>query len=459
MDVTVTDQISSLTGLSVKLVTATRTEILNKLNQVYDHDGISVATAGRTGGEEESTPWDGIEEFGPASTVDHAPAMAEAQNAVQLIERVLRDAVDKGATDVHIDPGEKDSIFRFRIDGLLREECSVPMEMHPGVLSRIKIMSNLNIAESRVPQDGKASFSFGSKEVNLRVSTFPTIRGERLVIRILDKDQLNIGLDRLGFSPVTLEAFREVIAKPRGIILVTGPTGSGKTTTLYSALGYFNSEEQNIITIEDPVEYDLPGIAQSQVNLRAGITFSSGLRAMLRQDPDVVLIGEIRDKETMEIALRGALTGHLVLGTLHTNDAVGSIPRLLDMGAEPFLLSSSLLAVLAQRLVRLICPRCKVPYQPKPGLRKLLGVEEEVLFYKGKGCTSCDYTGYKGRVGIFELLQTDDRLRQLINGPADSASLQKAARAAGMETMSEDGLRKAIAGATTLEEVLRATAV
>jgi len=340
----------------------------------------------------------------------------------------------------------------------LRQGPDIPKELQGAVTARIKVMSSLDIAENRLPQDGRIDFQFGGRQIDIRVSTFPTIRGENLVLRILDRGKLVLGLEQLGYSPDHLTLFKRVLQSPNGIILVSGPTGSGKTTTLYSALSYLNSEERNIITIEDPVEYEIPGIRQSQINVKAGLTFATGLRHILRQDPDVIMVGEMRDEETVDVAVRSALTGHLVFSTLHTNDAAGAIPRLTDMGAAPFLLASALVMIVGQRLVRSICVGCKEEAEADPVLLRRLGLEakdDQLKFYRGKGCDKCGMTGYRGRIGIFELLRVTPEMTPLILERADSGSLQRAARAQGMRTMLEDGIRKALRGTTTLEEVAR----
>jgi type IV pilus assembly protein PilB len=316
----------------------------------------------------------------------------------------------------------------------------------------------MNISESRLPQDGKIVFTSDGRSFDLRVSTFPTIHGENIVIRLLDKGRLLVGLEQLGFSAHALHIFGEAIQRPNGIILVTGPTGSGKTTTLYAALSLLNTGDKHIITLEDPVEYELKGIRQSQINLRAGLTFASGLRAIMRQDPDIILVGEIRDGETVEVAIRAALTGHLVFATLHTNDAVGAIPRLLNMGIESYLLASSLVAVMGQRLVRAICRECKEEQKPKEDLLQAVGFSgkpEGKRFYQGRGCGSCHQTGYKGRIAISEIVPISPSLSELIMEQADSKRLEKQAREEGMVRMIEDGLNKVFAGVTTLEEVIR----
>ena len=383
---------------------------------------------------------------------------AQEVPVIRLVDSLIGRGVQEGATDIHVEPEERLVRNRFRVDGILRQGPDIPKELQGAVIARLKVMGNLDIAENRLPQDGRISFQFGGRGIDIRISTFPTIQGENLVLRILDRAKLVLGLEQLGFSPDQLTFFKRILQSPNGIILVTGPTGSGKTTTLYSAMSNLNAEEKNILTIEDPVEYEIPGIRQSQVNVKAGLTFGTGLRHMLRQDPDVIMVGEMRDEETTDIAIRAALTGHLVFSTLHTNDAAGAIPRLADMGAPPFLLSSALLLVVAQRLVRTICVRCKEEAEPDPALLKRLGLqgkEDQLKFFHGKGCDKCGFTGYRGRIGIFELLQIGPEMSPLILERTDSHSIQRAARAQGMRTLMEDGIRKALRGTTTLEEVGR----
>ena len=384
--------------------------------------------------------------------------VAQEPPIIRLIDNLISRAVQEGATDIHVEPEEKLVRNRFRVDGVLRYGPHLPKELQGAVTARIKVMANMDIAENRLPQDGRISFNAGGRDIDLRVSTFPTTQGENLVLRILDRSKLVLGLEQLGFAPDQLTTFKRLLMRPNGIILASGPTGSGKTTTLYSGLTYLNSEERNIMTIEDPVEYEIPGIRQSQVNVKAGLTFGAGLRSLLRQDPDVIMVGEMRDEETVEIAIRAALTGHLVFSTLHTNDAAGAIPRLTDMGAAPFLVSSALILVVAQRLVRVICTNCKEEAAPDPVLIRRLGLqakEGELKVFQGKGCDKCDQTGYRGRIGLYELLTVTPELIPLILERADAGAIRRAARAQGMRTMVEDGIRKAIRGLTTLEEVAR----
>ncbi|HBI70317.1 MAG TPA: type II secretion system protein GspE, partial [Massilia sp.] len=361
---------------------------------------------------------------------------------IRMINALLTQSLREGASDIHIEPFEQTSVVRFRIDGALRDIVRPRKGIHASLISRIKIMSQLDIAEKRLPQDGRITLRIGGKPVDVRVSTLPTGHGERAVLRLLDKEAGRLDLSHLGMSPDLLPQFDKLINQPHGIVLVTGPTGSGKTTTLYAALSRLNASTTNIMTVEDPIEYDLNGVGQTQVNARIDMTFAKALRAILRQDPDVIMIGEIRDLETAQIAVQASLTGHLVLATLHTNDAAAAVTRLLDMGIEPFLLSSSLLGVMAQRLVRKLCPQCK----------KSDGVQWHAV-----GCERCGHTGYQGRVGVYELLETDERIRAQIHNQASEADIRTAAQASGMKTMREDGERWLREGVTTQAELLRVT--
>ncbi|MBX9915409.1 MAG: type II secretion system ATPase GspE [Pseudomonadaceae bacterium] len=377
---------------------------------------------------------------------------------IRLINAILGEAIKENASDIHVETFEKRLVIRFRIDGILREMVQPKRELAALLVSRIKVMAKLDIAEKRVPQDGRISLRVGGREVDIRVSTLPSANGERVVMRLLDKQAGRLTLQHLGMSERDRTLMTEAVKKPHGIILVTGPTGSGKTTTLYASLVSLNDGTRNILTVEDPIEYHLEGIGQTQVNSKVEMTFARGLRAILRQDPDVVMIGEIRDKETAEIAVQASLTGHLVLSTLHTNTAIGSVTRLVDMGIEPFLLSSSLLGVLAQRLVRVLCPSCKQPYQADAAECALVGIDPATppTLHHAVGCNECRQLGYRGRTGIYELVMFDDVLRTLVHNGASEQEMTKHARQFG-PSIRDDGMRKVREGATTLEEVLRVT--
>ncbi|WP_232824637.1 type II secretion system ATPase GspE [Algibacillus agarilyticus] len=377
---------------------------------------------------------------------------------IKLINAMLSEAIKEGASDIHIETFEADLKVRFRVDGVLREIIKPNRKLATLLVSRIKVMAKLDIAEKRVPQDGRISLKIGGRAVDVRVSTMPSNYGERVVLRLLDKNNARLNLSDLGMTASNCDHFADLLKKPHGIILVTGPTGSGKSTTLYAGLNDLNSSERNILTVEDPIEYELPGIGQTQVNAKVDMTFARGLRAILRQDPDVVMIGEIRDLETGQIAVQASLTGHLVLSTLHTNTAAGAITRMQDMGLEPFLLSSSLLAVLAQRLVRTLCPDCKEAHEPTASERELLGVSatEQAVIYQPLGCESCNNSGYKGRCGIHELLIVDEGVREHIhNGDGEQAIVNYVR--AHTPSIRSDGMIKVLAGVTSLEEVIRVT--
>mgnify|MGYP005837101767 CR=1 FL=1 len=377
---------------------------------------------------------------------------------IKLINAMLGEAIKLGASDIHIETFEKALIIRFRVDGLLREVLRPHRRLSSLLVSRIKVMAKLDIAEKRVPQDGRISLRIAGRAVDVRVSTMPSSHGERAVLRLLDKNNSHLNLADLGMTPGVEQLFSQLILKPHGIILVTGPTGSGKSTTLYAGLSEINTKDRNILTVEDPIEYELEGIGQTQVNSKVNMTFARGLRAILRQDPDVVMVGEIRDLETAQIAVQASLTGHLVLSTLHTNTAAGAVTRLEDMGIEAFLLSSSLLGVLSQRLVRMLCPHCKEAHEPDKEERHLLSLakKDAAIIYRAKGCEHCNYSGYKGRTGIHELIMVDDTMREMIHNGKGEQSIEKYARQF-TPSIRADGFAKVLAGITTLEEVLRVT--
>ncbi len=435
-------------GVPIIPVVASSDDIIDAINKVYDRKTkrADVMVEEIEGGVEEIQEFD--EPIDLLDEVDEAPI-------IKLVNNLLFQAVRSRASDVHFEPFEKEVVVRFRVDGVLHEIMRVPKKAHPSMVSRVKVMSSLNIAEKRLPQDGRARIKIAGKDIDLRVSVVPTSFGERVVMRLLDRSSMMLPLEEIGLRGQKLEKLLKIINMPYGIFLVTGPTGSGKTTTLYASIAKLNREEKNIITIEDPVEYQLKGIGQIQVNPKINLTFAQGLRSILRQDPDIIMVGEIRDLETAEIAIHASLTGHLVFSTLHTNDSAGAITRLIDMGVEPFLVASSLIGVLAQRLVRTICPFCKKPYKPSSDeIKELKGVK---VLYRGEGCDQCMGTGYRGRTGIFELLIIDDDIRALIAKNVPTNVIKKSAVEKGMDTLREDGIKKVIDGITTLEEVIRVT--
>jgi len=390
-----------------------------------------------------------------------AEKLGEEAPIIKIVNYLIIQAVQSKASDIHIEPEEKILNVRYRIDGMLIRQPSLPRDLAAAITSRFKIMAGLDIAEKRLPQDGRIMMKVGNKDIDFRVSTCPTIHGENVVLRILDKSGLVLGLESLGFPPKTLTLFKEILSSPYGIILVTGPTGSGKTTTLYSALQIVNKEDVNIMTVEDPVEYQFVGMRQVHVNPLAGLTFATALRSFLRQDPDIIMVGEIRDLETAEIAVQAALTGHLVFSTLHTNDSPSAFTRLMNMGVEPFLISSSLLGVLAQRLLRKICDKCKESYTPTDAFLKSIGLEnkigENLKFFKGKGCKVCNQTGYKGRTGIYELLKVTPEIQEAVLKKSSADDIRNIAISQGTTILRQAALEKLIAGITTTEEVIRVT--
>ena len=393
-----------------------------------------------------------------ANSVPETEDLLEKENdapIIRLINALLTEAVKQSASDIHLETFERRLVVRFRVDGVLREIVQPKRELAPLLVSRIKVMAKLDIAEKRVPQDGRISLKVGGREIDIRVSTMPSSAGERVVLRLLDKEAGQLTLDSIGMQRNLRKQLTELLLRPHGILLVTGPTGSGKSTTLYAGLSEINDQTRNILTVEDPIEYNIEGIGQTQVNVKADMTFARGLRAMLRQDPDVVMVGEIRDHETAEIAVQASLTGHLVLSTLHTNSAVGAITRLRDMGIEPFLLASSLLGVLAQRLVRVLCPHCKEPHKPSAMEQTFLGLGGATI-YHAKGCPQCNNSGYRGRTGIYELLVVDEQVRQMIHNEDAEEALVRAIRPHS-RSIRDDGIERVRAGVTTLEEVLRVT--
>ena len=440
-------------GCSLPLLALDTTAFAHVLGAAYQHDSASMQLAEDIGGS-----------FDLASLADQVPEtedlLEQEDDApiIRLINAILGEAIKENASDIHLETFEKRLVVRFRVDGILREVLEPKRELAALLVSRVKVMARLDIAEKRVPQDGRISLKVGGREVDIRVSTLPSANGERVVLRLLDKQAGRLSLQHLGMRSDDRALMEETVRKPHGILLVTGPTGSGKTTTLYASLVSLNDHTRNILTVEDPIEYHLEGIGQTQVNTKVDMTFARGLRAILRQDPDVVMVGEIRDKETAEIAVQASLTGHLVLSTLHTNSAIGAITRLVDMGVEPFLLSSSLLGVLAQRLVRVLCPACKEPYLADAAECVLLGVPASPppTLYHARGCAQCHQQGYRGRTGIYELVVFDETMRTLVHSRASEQDMIRHARTLG-PSIRDDGRRKVLEGVTTVEEVLRVT--
>ena len=414
-------------------------------------------------GEINSLAVSAVEDSSEEMDISKSVSQSNEAPVISLVNLIMLRAIKEGASDIHIEPyGDRSLKVRYRIDGVLHDIMSPPRNLHMAIISRIKIMSNMNIAERRLPQDGRIKVQVHGREVNFRVSTIPAVNGESAVLRILDPAQIMLDLKTIGFSKYNLQKYQELIEKPNGILLVTGPTGSGKSTTLYATLNILNSTEKKIMTIEDPVEYRLDGINQLQAKPKIGLTFAAGLRSFLRQDPDIMLVGEIRDRETAEIAIQSALTGHLVLSTLHTNDAPSSIIRLVDMGIEPFLISSSVIGVIAQRLVRTICPYCKKEIPLSPEIQKIMAEfkieHDEMKIFRGEGCQHCKQTGYKGRTAIFELMVVNENIREMIYKNAPLSEIREIAiNKNGMVTLKEDGIRNIVQGITTIEEVIRAT--
>jgi type IV pilus assembly protein PilB len=396
---------------------------------------------------------------GTDEQVDRTADMADEAPIIRIVNVIIQQAIKDKASDIHIEPDRRGVRVRYRVDGVLHEIMKVPKYVHAPLISRVKIMGDMNIAERRLPQDGRIHVRVEGKEYDLRVSSLPTVFGEKIVCRILDQSSIMIGLNRLGMLPETQAELESIIVQPNGMILSTGPTGSGKTTTQYSILNKINSVEKNIITIEDPVEYQLAGLNQVHVNRRAGLTFANAMRYFLRQDPDIIMVGEIRDLETAEIAIQASLTGHLVLSTLHTNDSPSAVTRLVDMGVEPFLIASSVIGVLAQRLGRRICQNCKEPYRPPLDALKRIGFPldnlEEQVFHRGRGCDQCRHTGYKGRLGIYEMMLVNEEIQDLVVRRSPLSEIKNAALANGMKTLKMDGFEKVTQGVTTVEEVMR----
>ena len=438
------DEVRSLTGHEVRAAVMTERNLSALIRSAFQLGGMEAA------GEAASVPAP-AEHRGLQEQADDAPA-------VKLVNAILQQAIEERASDIHWEPQEATLRVRFRVDGMLREVASVPKSLQTAVTSRLKVLAELDISEHRLPQDGRFQITHQGREVDLRVSTLPTVHGEKVELRLLDRSQTPLGLDQIGLRPAALQAYRTLFRRPYGLVLMTGPTGSGKTTTLVATLAELNLPDRNIVTIEDPVEYHIPGVNQVQLNPKAGLDFAGGLRSILRQDPNIIMVGEIRDAETADIAVRAALTGHLVLSTLHTNNAAGALARLADMGVERFLLASSVAGVVAQRLVRRLCSRCREPYTLPAGVPERIGLPlpgGPVTLHRAKGCPNCTGTGYAGRLPIFEMITITETLRQLITGGAPASALAAAARTEGMPNLLADGIAKALEGETTLEEVRR----
>ena len=450
LDIDAMDNVARMVVMEIEPLIVTEDELRQALEKYYGLKTIVEETLDKIREEAVTLVREEDEEEDERVSID----VIEEEPVVRFVNSLLAQALADSASDIHVEPSKNTMRVRMRVDGKLHEIPSPDKKLFLPIVSRIKILAGIDIAKTRTPQDGRFNIRESSREVGVRVSTFPTINGEKVVLRLLDKSTALFGIDNLGFLRDDKEKIKNVLKRPYGFILSTGPTGSGKSTTLYAILNYINSPEKNIITIEDPVEYTLDGLAQAQVNPRAGMTFESGLRSILRQDPDIIMVGEIRDRETAGIAVHSALTGHLVLSTLHTNDAASAVTRLVEMGIEPFLVTSSVSCVIGQRLLRKICPECKESYYPTPSVHKTFQIREDVLLYRGKGCPACKYKGYRGRTGVYEVLVMDDELREMINNRVPSEVLKRRAHEKGMRIMRDDAVMKVLFGNTTLEEAL-----
>ena len=450
------DRLRRLTGCRIRPVLALESNILEYVRKYASGDvDVDAFLTSLAESDVEVIEREAIDDVA-AADLDQ---MVAGSPIVNLVNIALLTAVKDNSSDIHVEPTRNGTRIRYRIDGVLRDLMKPPAGMHAAIVSRVKVIGKMDIAEKRLPQEGRVRIVAEGREIDLRVSSMPTLLGEKLVLRLLDKSNLSVRMEDLGFRPQALEAFQRVLRRPHGLALVTGPTGSGKTTTLYSAPDLLRSPERNILTVEDPVEYQLVGINQSQVHAGAGITFARGLRAILRQDPDIIMVGEIRDLETAEIAIQAALTGHLVFSSLHTNDAASALPRLLDMGVEPFLIASSVIAVVGQRLVRVVCRNCKTTYKPDAKVLDELGVPADMrkglLFSRGQGCPTCSNRGYRGRTGVFEILRMNEAIKRLVMEGKSALDIRDAAVADNMVLMKECGLAKVIDGVTTPEEIMR----
>ncbi|MFO7892100.1 MAG: GspE/PulE family protein [Longimicrobiales bacterium] len=461
-DIGAVTALERVTGRPLTVVAAPRDDISRLLTEAYERDAGSPEAPGV---ERDSSRQAPASDAGPSSRprdrqrTRSRPQRGEAEEgedeggggAAKLAEELIRRGIAMGATDIHVEPEEEDVAIRYRVDGVLQSGGTYPKATQSSLVTRLKIMAGLNIAESRLPQDGRFRVPAEGRQVDLRISTYPTLHGEDVVLRVLDRGRVRLDLEGLGLAPGDVKLLRSVLKRPHGLILVTGPTGSGKTTTLYSALRELETDRKSVLTLEDPIEYELAGVRQSQINVKAGLTFASGLRSLLRHDPDVILVGEMRDEETVQISLSAALTGHLVLTTVHTNSAAGAIPRLLDMGAEPYVLASSLELVVAQRLVRVLCQQCKAPVDVPEEVRERYDLDDADI-YRAQGCSACRQTGYRGRIGVFELLPVGATIEEAVS---QARSADEIRRMSDRPTLLQDGLRKVIAGVTSLEEVLK----
>jgi type IV pilus assembly protein PilB len=490
-NIVVIDEIKFMTGFNVEPVVASETEIIDAIKKYYGGGGgvagkgtVSFEATDYTLEEDKGAPTDGgvmleddfvdVDDFdalvhGAVDNVEVVDTQLQLDETgdiegpiIKIVNGILIKAIKLGASDIHFEPYEKTFRVRYRVDGVLRRDMLLPMQIRNAIISRLKIMAKLDIAEKRLPQDGRIKLRMAKgREMDFRVSSLPVLFGEKVVLRLLDKSALQLDMTKLGFEEDSLAEFENAIHRPVGMILVTGPTGSGKTTTLYSALSELNKETENIMTAEDPIEYNFMGINQVQMHEEIGLTFASALRSFLRQDPDIIMVGEIRDFETAQIGVQAALTGHLVLSTVHTNDAPGTITRLIDMGIEPFLISSAVILILAQRLIRKICMDCREPIKPPPQLLIDLGVPPDEVksftVYKGKGCTICNGTGYKGRLGLYEVMTMKEEIKELVLARASASEIKKEAIRSGMKTLRQSGMTKIKDGMTTIEEILRST--
>ncbi len=457
LDLILIDSLRKLTGFEINSVLAIRSEILKAIEDFYGKSTMfkEAVEASYTGAAADAVSLD-FESSEQELSLDKLIARAEEAPVVKLVDLIIRQAIDEHASDIHIEPFKDKISLRYRIDGKLYEIPPPAKHLHMPIVSRVKILSKLDIAEKRLPQDGAFLVRIGDRPIDLRVSSIPTIYGEKIVMRILDRSHVVLDLRQLGFDPKQLEQMRSAFNSPYGLIFLTGPTGSGKTTTLYAILSEIKNPTKNIVTIEDPVEYKLDGINQVQVKPEIGLTFASALRSFLRQDPNIILVGEVRDLETAEICIRSALTGHLVLSTLHTNDAPSAVSRLIDIGIEPYMLAPSLLVVVAQRLVRKLCPECKEAFEPSAEQLRIAQIKAELL-YRAKGCPKCNHIGYKGRLSISEVMVVDDKIRALISQKATFQQIREVAKAGGMQTLYDSAIKKAQDGITSLEEVLAIT--